>query len=1743
MQRPQRETPTLNDILITEELSRRSRSLSEAESPRSPNLLSENQALHTLARQLVHQPETIFQSIFDIAVDLCNASSAGVSLLETTPDGEEIFRWNVLAGTLAQYVGNTTPRHFSPCGVCLDRGTPQLFSHPERYFTYFQATNAPFVEVLVLPLIADNYALGTIWIVSHDEQRHFDSEDVRVLTSLADFTAAALLLKQRQTQELLAKNAQLEAQIALGESEERLRLATDEAQLREAQRRLELSLTGANLGVWTYNVSTDEFWADDRAKQMHGHAPHEVHNFVEAGANIHPKDRDRARAAIAQAILDRSKLQIEYRVIWGDGSVRWIASYAEFIPTGERDLGMFYGVVQDISDRFFAETALRESEARLRALIENLPGGAVFVVDRDLRYLLAQGEALSAAGFKSEDLVGRTIFEVLPPELAADYEPLYRRGLAGESFEREHNAHDRSYISRGTPLRSPNGEVYAVLAVSYDISDRKRAEATLRESEARQAFLLKLSDVLRFLADPVEIQAAVAQTALNYYEADRCYYCEIADGNAIIRRDATREDLPSVAGVYPLSSFAIFQAVVDAGRPFIVRDVHTTDLVDEDLRQLCIQLQVISFVDVPVIKNGKPVGILCLVQSTPRDWTDLEVELAVETVDRTWAAVERARAEAALAASEEKYRSLFETIGEGFCIFELIDDETKTAIDYRFLEVNQVFERQTGLENAVGKLGSEIAPNTERYWLEAYDKVARTGEPLRLENYNQSTGRWYVAYASRIGGAGSRQVCTVFDDITDRKRTETNLAFLAEISQDLVHLTNIDETMEAIGAKIGGHFHVARVIFSEISEDQETGRVSHEWHQPDLPDMKGTYATKAYFSPEFERLHRAGDTAVVHDTATDQRVDGERYAALSVGAFAGVPLIRQDKWRFYFSLLDCEPRNWRDDDIELMRELTTRIWTRLERARAEEALRESEEKYRVLFETMDEGYLLSEVIFDENGKPIDILYLEANPAAVRLAGRDFSGQRMREIDPNYEEYWYEIYGRVALTGEFVRAERYAQAHDRWFDFYAFKVGGQESRRVAVVFNDITDRKRFEQRQAYMLQLSDALRSLFDAVEIQATVTRTTMNFFKADRCYYCEIIDGDVIIRQDASREDLPSVVGVYPLDNSPIFKAMLNAGEPFVFEDVHTTNFLDENLRQTCLQLQIIAGMNVPAIKQGEPVGILCITQSTPRNWTEFEMDLAQETAERTWATIERARAEAALRESEGQLRAIYDGTREYIGLLATDGTLHRANRALLEFGGNNEEEVINKPFWETVWFINTPGMPEAVRQRIEAAAKGEFFRTEMTLARPTGELRTFDFSLHPIKNERGEVILIVPEGHDITDRKRAEAALRDSEARRYLALEAAELGTFLYHPQEDRGEPDARMLALFGLGEGDTLNLAEAIANMIHPDDRELYAAAVATAVNPNGDGKFYAEIRVLHPDKSLHWVAVTAQTVFEGEPPQPVRMYGIAADITDRKQAEADRIQLIQEQANRLEAERMSQMKDEFVAMISHELQSPMVAVLGWTRLLRANLPPPAMLMKHLETIERNAMLQAKLIQDLLDISRISAGKLRLRLEPVELESAIETAIAAVSTAAIVKNISIQHPSTDRAVASVLVMGDRDRLQQVFCNLLTNAIKFTPEGGSVTVELSTIKAEQPQSASMAEIRFVDTGIGISADFLPHVFDRFHQAEKSGSAGGLGLGLAIARHLVELHNGTIYAESAGVGQGATFIIKIPLFDKDETV
>ncbi|MFB2922440.1 MULTISPECIES: CHASE domain-containing protein [Aerosakkonema] len=317
---------------------------------------------------------------------------------------------------------------------------------------------------------------------------------------------------------------------------------------------------------------------------------------------------------------------------------------------------------------------------------------------------------------------------------------------------------------------------------------------------------------------------------------------------------------------------------------------------------------------------------------------------------------------------------------------------------------------------------------------------------------------------------------------------------------------------------------------------------------------------------------------------------------------------------------------------------------------------------------------------------------------------------------------------------------------------------------------------------------------------------------------------------------------------------------------------------------------------------------------------------------------------------------------------------------------------------------------------------------------------------------------------------------------------------------------------------------AEHIYSEDREW---AIEFCLNSTVSQENYEfEYRMLAADGEIVWLLDLVNVVRDENGPKLLR--GILIDITDRKLVEAERSRLLErEQLARADAEAANRMKDEFLATLSHELRTPLNAMVGWTTLLRTRKFDEATTARALETIDRNTKALSQLIEDLLDVSRIMTGKFRFDLRPVNLAAAIEAAIDAVRSAAEAKNIIINSVFEDR---HCLVSGDPTRLQQIVWNLLTNAIKFTPKGGLVEVHLD-------RHNSNAQITVIDTGQGISPEFLPHIFERFRQADASITRkhGGLGLGLAIVRHLVELHGGTIRAESPGEGQGAKFIVTLP--------
>ena len=374
----------------------------------------------------------------------------------------------------------------------------------------------------------------------------------------------------------------------------------------------------------------------------------------------------------------------------------------------------------------------------------------------------------------------------------------------------------------------------------------------------------------------------------------------------------------------------------------------------------------------------------------------------------------------------------------------------------------------------------------------------------------------------------------------------------------------------------------------------------------------------------------------------------------------------------------------------------------------------------------------------------------------------------------------------------------------------------------------------------------------------------------------------------------------------------------------------------------------------------------------------------------------------------------------------------------------------------------------------------------------------------------------------------LRESEERFRSLSACSPVGIFLTDVEGRCTYTNPRCQAICGF----TLeeSLGDGWLQGVHPEDREQLLTDWSAWTLANSE--YSNEFRFQTPEGIIRQVHLRTSPMLSPQG-ELIGHVGTVEDMTDRKQAEEARTQFIREQAARQEAEAANRMKDEFLATLSHELRTPLNSVLGWARLLRTRSFDEATTARALETIERNAKSQAQLIEDILDVSRIIRGKLHLNLRPINLLPVIEAAIDAVRPMAEAKSIQLEQvldPSVGR------ITGDQDRLQQIVWNLLTNAIKFTPEGGKVEVRSF-------RTGGKIQIQVSDTGIGISSDFLPYVFDRFRQADSTTTRaqGGLGLGLAIVRNLVELHGGKVFADSAGEGQGSTFTVELPLQDSPE--
>ncbi|HKG21986.1 MAG TPA: PAS domain S-box protein [Blastocatellia bacterium] len=506
----------------------------------------------------------------------------------------------------------------------------------------------------------------------------------------------------------------------------------------------------------------------------------------------------------------------------------------------------------------------------------------------------------------------------------------------------------------------------------------------------------------------------------------------------------------------------------------------------------------------------------------------------------------------------------------------------------------------------------------------------------------------------------------------------------------------------------------------------------------------------------------------------------------------------------------------------------------------------------------------------------------------------------------------------------------------------------------------------------------------------------------------------------------------------------------------------------------------------------------------------------------LARRRAEEALRKQSEWLRVMLASIGDAVISTDAEGRVTFMNGVAESLTGWDQAEALERPLSDVFHIINeqTRRPADDPVEKVLREGKVVGLANHTVLISKNGAERAIDNSAAPIRDDEGQVVGVVLVFHDITERKQAEeasahlAAIVESSDDAIISKNLQGIITswnkgaeklFGYTAAEAVGQPVLMLIPPQYLDEEP--RILEKIRNGETIDHYE--------AVRRHKGGKYINISLTVSPIRDEAGTIIGASK--------------IARDITEQKRAEAEREQLLaSEQEARRQAEEANRMKDEFLATVSHELRTPLNAMLGWARLLSGGRSDNETTARGLKSIEQNAKAQAQLIEDLLDVSRIISGKFRLKPQPLEVALVIEEAIDSVRPTAEAKGIRLQAMLDPDAWP---VSGDAGRLQQVAWNLLSNAVKFTPKGGRVQVRLMRVD-------SHIELEVSDTGQGIAREFLPYVFDRFRQADGSTSRlhGGLGLGLAIVRHIVELHGGSVSVDSPGIDKGTTFTIKLPL-------
>jgi len=693
--------------------------------------------------------------------------------------------------------------------------------------------------------------------------------------------------------------------------------ASDITARKQAEERLRLAIAGSDLGTWHWDIRTGSLDWSERCLEIFGFPPHTAMSYEKFLGALHPEDRTRADDAVQGALQDRSEYRMEFRTVWPDGSLHWAVSIGRAYYDDAGEPTCMEGIALDITERKCAEAAQRLTNERLTLAVK-CSQVVLFQQDLKLRYTWLHNPAPSidgsdAVGKRDEDVVERAEDAAVIVGLKRE---VIRSGLSQQhEFFTQVQGVVHCFEVLMEPLRDAAGLIIGITGAAIDITERKRAEEAL----ARMAAIVESSHDALFSEDIDGIITSWNHGAEQIFG----YRAEEIVGTSILRLiPEARQD----------EEHELQRELAAGERGGTLEAIRQR----KDGTEFHVSLTISPLQDA----GGKFIGTARVV----RDIT------------------ERKQAERALRTSEQRFRTLFESMDEGFCVIEMAFDEGGRARDYRVLEMNPAFDKHTGMNALLGRWVREAIPDLEEFWYETYGRVAATGEPTRFVRETAIRGgRWLDVYAFRLGAAGSNKVAILFNDITASRRAEETVrasearnSFLVTLTDTLRPLSDPINAQAEASRVLGERLGANRVYYYEVGSDDYV--IEQDYTNAAL-SMVGRYPISS-FGPNPLAALRAGRTASEADvSAMPARTPEEKavFAGLQIRSYISVPLVKSGTFVAGLAVHADRVREWTPTEIAITEDTAERTWAAIERVRVEAALQSSEENMRRIFKQSPAG--------------------------------------------------------------------------------------------------------------------------------------------------------------------------------------------------------------------------------------------------------------------------------------------------------------------------------------------------------------------------------------------------------------------------------------------------------------------------------------------------------------------------------------------------------------------------------------------------------------------------------------------------------------------------------------------------------------------------------------------------------------------------------------------------------------------